>query len=166
MTNEVRNFLVQYKKQILRIIDANSNRAKEGLRVCEDIFRLLIEDRRKTLQLKKIRHAVSNIIAASSVNAYPIQNYRNSALDVGKNLKAKAAKGKIFDIFSANAQRAKEAIRVLEETLSLFDKNAACRFQRLRFQFYDVEKECFKKIRYLCDRRYSSRFAQGTSRIS
>ena len=148
---------MQYKKQILRIVDANYNRAKEGLRVCEDILRLLIEDRRITLRLKRIRHAVSDIVTDSRINAYHIQDYRNSTLDVGKDLKTKATKTKIFDIFSANAQRTKEAIRVLEEMLSLFDKNAARRFQRLRFQFYDVEKECLKKIRYLCDRRYSNR---------
>lgn len=148
---------MQYKKQILRIIDANYNRAKEGLRVCEDIVRLLIEDKHATLQLKRIRHAVSHIISASRIHSYHLEGYRDSAFDVGKNLRADAAKEKIFDIFSANAQRVKEAIRVLEEMLSLFDKDAARRFLRLRFQFYGAEKECFTKIRYLCDRGYRNR---------
>lgn len=148
---------MQYKREILRIIDANCNRAKEGLRVCEDIIRLLAEDKRRTLQLKRIRHAVSNIINTSKVNAYHIQDYRNSTLDVGKNLKVKATKNKVFDVFCANSQRTKEAIRVLEELFSLFDTTAAHQFQKLRFQFYDIEKECFKKLRYLCDRRHTNR---------
>jgi len=44
---------MDYKSKVFRIIDANINRAKEGARVCEDIMRLVIEDKNNTLKLKK-----------------------------------------------------------------------------------------------------------------
>lgn len=143
---------MHYKTHIFRVIDANTNRAKEGLRVCEDIVRLLVEDKHATQQLKNIRHAISGIINTSNLKALRLSDYRDSHNDIGKNLPSDSPKKKIADVFYANVQRAKEAIRVLEEVISLFDTNAARRFLKLRFKLYNAEKECLKKIRYLCDR--------------
>ena len=139
---------------ILRIIDANINRAKEGIRVCEDIIRLISNDKRGTSKLKRIRHDISKILNGSKISLSDIIRYRNSKADVGKRIKTKNTKTKIYDIFLANCQRVKEAIRVLEELLCIFDINASRKFQDLRFKFYNVEKECIKKIGHLCDIRY------------
>jgi len=42
--------------QTLRIIDANLNRIGEGLRLLEDLARLLLNDATLTQQLKTMRH--------------------------------------------------------------------------------------------------------------
>ena len=42
--------------QTLRIIDANLNRIGEGLRLLEDVSRLLLNDGALTQQLKNMRH--------------------------------------------------------------------------------------------------------------
>ena len=140
---------MNYQSKILRIIDANINRSKEGLRVCEDIMRLIADEKISTLKLKKIRHQVSTIIKKSQLKEQEIIQNRNSKFDVGKKINIKNSKKTIYNIFFANSQRVKEALRVLEEISEIFDKKTSNKFQNLRFKFYDTEKECFKKIRYL-----------------
>lgn len=141
---------MNYRGRILRIIDANINRAKEGLRVCEDIMRLIIDDKNNTQRLKKIRHDISKIITASKISCYDILRYRDCLCDVGRKIKTKNSKKRIVDVFIANSQRTKEALRVLEELLCVFDNKASLKFQNLRFRFYNLEKEALKKIWRLC----------------
>ncbi|MDD5617753.1 MAG: thiamine-phosphate pyrophosphorylase [Candidatus Omnitrophica bacterium] len=139
--------------KILRIVDANINRAKEGLRVCEDIIRFITDDKKATSELKDIRHKVSKIIKESKIKETEIIKHRQSQSDVGKAIRIKNIKKAAFDIFLANSQRVKEAIRVLEELFSILDENSSRKFQNLRFKFYNAEKECLKKIGYLCNIR-------------
>lgn len=135
------------KGKILRIVDANTNRAKEGLRVCEDIIRLLIDDKKETQALKNIRHKVSNILKESTVKTSEIIKYRDSQADIGRKIKIKSPRKAILDVFMANAQRVKEAIRVLEEVFCILDKKTSQRFQGLRFKFYDAEKKSINKLK-------------------
>ncbi|MFC1709419.1 thiamine-phosphate pyrophosphorylase [Candidatus Omnitrophota bacterium] len=137
---------MNYKGSILRIIDANINRAKEGGRVCEDIMRLVLNDKNNTVKLKEIRHDVSKIAKGSRIKQFDIIGNRNSRLDVGKRTNLKNCKKNVPDVFMANSQRIKESLRVLEELFCLFDDSASRKFQNLRFKFYNVEKDCFKKI--------------------
>ena len=51
-----------YPDKLLRIIDANLNRAREGLRVCEDISRFALGDKTATRALKSIRHGATDLI--------------------------------------------------------------------------------------------------------
>jgi thiamine-phosphate pyrophosphorylase len=129
------------RNKILRIVDANTNRAKEGLRVCEDIMRLVVDDKKETIALKKIRHNVSNILKNSKIKQSEIIKHRDSCSDIGKNIKIKNSKKAILDIFIANAQRVKEAIRVIEEVFCILDKKTSNKLQNLRFKFYSTEKE-------------------------
>ncbi|MDD5005628.1 MAG: thiamine-phosphate pyrophosphorylase [Candidatus Omnitrophica bacterium] len=144
---------MNFEGKILRVIDANINRAKEGLRVCEDIMRLIVGDKDKTDKLKHIRHRISKIIKDSKIEIYEVVKYRDSQLDVGKETKIRSSKKGFPDIFLANSQRVKEALRVLEELFCILDNKTAKRFQNLRFNFYNVEKECVKKIGHLCNIR-------------
>ena len=45
-----------------------------------------------------------------------------------------------FDLLSANLQRAKESVRVLEEFLKVVDRDQAERFKKIRFKIYNIEK--------------------------
>ena len=47
---------------VLRIIDANLNRALEGLRIIEEIVRFILQDKRLTGYLKAIRHQIKEEI--------------------------------------------------------------------------------------------------------
>ena len=49
---------------VLRIIDANANRAREALRVMEEAARFLLDDEMLCRSLKGLRHDFSQAIAA------------------------------------------------------------------------------------------------------
>ncbi len=50
------------ENKTMRMIDANLNRATEGIRVAEDIVRFILDDDRLTERLKKIRHEIVKLL--------------------------------------------------------------------------------------------------------
>ena len=130
---------------INRIIDANINRAKEGLRVCEEITRFVLNSRNLTQNLKKIRHGMDSIVRQFA--PLDLLKVRASLKDVGRTIYLNELKrGNLQDIFFANIQRVKESIRVLEEFTKLENPNLAIKFKRIRYGIYDIEKKVAKKI--------------------
>lgn len=132
----------QKQSKIYRVIDANLNRSKEGLRVCEDTARFILRNERLTRKIKKIRHAVTEAIKSQNLSLKKVLKFRDSDNDLGakpdyleKNRKT------ISDVFLANFQRAKEGVRVLEEFTKLVDVEISDRFKKIRFKLYSLEKE-------------------------
>lgn len=139
------------KREITRIIDANLNRTKEALRVCEEIARFAIEDPALTKAYKKIRHKITGLTAGFKIDFKCLLNSRDSGRDVGaKSLSSENKRTDIADIFFANSQRLKESIRVLEEFSKVIDKRPAEKFKNLRFEIYALEKKASKKLLSLC----------------
>ncbi len=133
-------------KIIYRVIDANINRAKEGLRVCEEITRFIIDNRRLTEEFKKIRHKTDAILKCLPKNAELFRE-RKSETDVGRKIYANELKrNNCQDIFFANMQRVKESVRVLEEFTKLINKSTAVRFKELRYDIYGLEKKSARVI--------------------
>ena len=131
-----------------RIIDANLNRSREGLRVCEEIVRFGLSSPRLTKELKSVRHAVSLIAKEHYKKAGALSCARDSSGDVGRVSRkpSEMRRSDSGDIFMANAQRAKESLRVLEEFYKLKDRKISARFSRLRFQVYEIERKAFGRI--------------------
>lgn len=136
------------RKEILRLIDANLNRSREGLRVCEDIARFVLNSRQLTAELKSTRHAITGILKQVKGGAKVLSEARDSYGDIGKRsgLGSEFDRRSCADIFSANLERTKESLRVLEEFFKLLDAKAARKFQSLRFKVYGIEKKAFRKI--------------------
>lgn len=138
---------------IHRIIDANLNRVKEGLRVCEEITRFILDDRKLTALFKLYRHEIDAILK----KVYPaakLLGERRSTEDVGRlNSRSELKRSGLKDVFWANIQRVKESLRVLEEFSKLKNREAALRFKQLRYKVYEIEKKSFKKISALPDIR-------------
>jgi len=129
-----------------RIIDANINRAKEGLRVCEEITRFILDNYNLTTEFKKIRHRTDAILRYFPRNTELLKE-RESLRDVGRKIYINELKRKDYrDIFFANIQRVKESIRVLEEFTKLINKDIAVKFKRLRYAIYELEKKAAKRI--------------------
>lgn len=140
-------------ESIGRVIDANLNRAKEGLRVCEEISRFILNNQFLSASLKKIRHNI-DCIAKGLLPKSALLAGRDSLKDIGRDILANELKREnIHDIFAANIQRAKESVRVLEEFSKLINKKCAVRFKSLRYLLYDIEKKAAKKISALPNRR-------------
>jgi thiamine-phosphate pyrophosphorylase len=124
----------------LRIVDANINRLGEGLRVLEEFARLTLNNSVLTQQLKNMRHKLVNV--GEDLQKQLLQA-RDAAGDVGSSLDA-AGEEKTRDISSmiiANARRAQESLRVLEEMakhpgLGLDSEE----YRKSRFELYTIEK--------------------------
>ena len=141
------------KNNIGRIIDANLNRVKEVLRVCEEITRFILDNRKFTAQLKAVRHLIDGASARLYSQAALLKE-RQALADVGRsNCRGELARSNCKDIFWANIQRVKESLRVLEEFSKLKDAKAALIFKQLRYKIYEIEKESFKEISTLSDSR-------------
>jgi len=133
------------EKQIYRIIDANFNRTKEGLRVCEDVCRFVLNQKDAINQYKKIRHQVTRIICSLKINK--IIAARNVQGDLGRgSINVEFKRRDVSDIFYANSQRVKESIRVLEEFLKILNKKKASEMKEIRYKIYELEKKSLKKL--------------------
>ena len=141
------------ENKIGRIIDANLNRVKEGLRVCEEITRFILDNHKFTAQFKEARHKIDRL-GSKIYSPANLLLQRRAQADVGRlNCRGETKRGNCKDIFWANLQRVKESLRVLEEFSKLIDVRVALSFKQLRYIVYEIEKESFKKISALSDFR-------------
>lgn len=135
---------------IKRIMDANFNRTREALRVLEDLARFVLNDKKYTAEIKKLRHSVSQILLDPSVCSLHLLESRDSRRDVGKkSLIRDRQKVHWQDLAAANLKRAEESLRVLEECSKIFSLSATNKIQALRFNVYELEKKIIKKFQAL-----------------
>jgi thiamine-phosphate pyrophosphorylase len=138
---------INFSKSFLTIIDANVNRAKEGIRVIEDISRFLILNKKTTVNLKNIRHQINILIKKMEPNYKKLLKARDSETDIGKNLNIKNEfkRKNLEEILIANFKRVQESLRVLEEISKLKNTEISRGFKNLRFKMYVLEKQFFIK---------------------
>ena len=117
-----------------RIIDANLNRLREGIRVVEDIFRYIYNDKELSTKLKNLRH-LSRV-----KNFYEILSSRDVQNDVLKeSIKSEQNRDDLYSILIANFKRAQESARVLEELLKLYSIKDSENFKYIRYELYNLE---------------------------
>jgi len=127
-------------KSLYRILDANFNRAKEGLRVCEDLCRYVWDQKTLTRGLKDLRHELTTIMAG--LDFQKVLEARHIQGDVGRDTTRSESKRKdIQAVFWANSQRVKESLRVLEEVTKLIDVNLSSKLKALRYKVYALEQK-------------------------
>jgi thiamine-phosphate pyrophosphorylase len=128
---------------VLRALDANCNRAREGFRVAEDVARFVLNQPRLLNRLKKARHEVT----AAEKSLFKSHQLRSLARDVAKDLgrgnreKAEKKRENSRELLRANLKRAQEALRSLEEFSKLLKHPSSARFKRLRYECYKIEEE-------------------------
>jgi thiamine-phosphate pyrophosphorylase len=125
-----------------RLLDANLNRAREGLRVLEDTARFLWNDKPMVVRLRAIRHGLHRITAARYSE---LIQARDSRADVGRTV-VETGRTRLSDVAAANMRRAQEAVRVLEEFSKVFSPAAAPEFKKIRYQLYTEEKRLLKRL--------------------
>ena len=125
---------------IARIIDASSNRVREGLRVVEDYARFALDDPSLTRGLKDIRHRLNE--AMTGFPAELLIPQRDTTGDVGTHIMAmdESIRSSPRDVLIANFKRVTEALRSLEEFSKLYDVWVSGRFEVLRYDLYTIEK--------------------------
>lgn len=136
------------KQKIYRVIDANLNRAREGVRVAEEVFRLVHGNGLLARKMKRLRH---EIVAASGQMPVPLARLklaREAENDVGRRSFSKSERRKKNpeEILLANLARSQEALRVLEEFSKLINEKSSQRFKKIRFAVYSLETEILRSL--------------------
>jgi len=135
----------------LRIIDANLNRASEGLRLLEDIARFLLNDAEISQQLRGVRHNLAQEVKPLGVK---LLSQRDSEHDVGATLTLPSpfegeGQQDLLGLITANAKRAEESLRVIAELAKLPEVSPmlnSARFEQLRFKLYSLERGLTARI--------------------
>ena len=126
-------------RSVRRLIDANANRALEGLRVCEEIVRFRLGSPRLFRTLRALRHAIAQAVTRLPVSRLELVRCRDSRRDIGR--RAPSSRVDTLDrLLVINFQRAKESLRTLEECARVTAPRQTATFQRLRFRTYDLER--------------------------
>ncbi|WP_345970105.1 thiamine-phosphate pyrophosphorylase [Sulfurimonas sp. HSL1-6] len=121
---------------LFRVIDANLNRLKEGIRVIEDIARYLQNDKTTASSLKALRHR------SSIDDLQNLLSSRDSINDVLRpTVESELNRSSIESILIANYKRAQESSRVLEEMYKIVDPALSETFKQIRYELYTLEKE-------------------------
>jgi len=130
---------------VLRLLDANANRAREALRVLEDYARFILDDRKLSASLKGIRHEMADVLRALLAEAIA---HRDTPGDVGTTNKTEGElqRADIADVVTAAGKRLGEALRAIEEYLKTVSASDAARIEQLRYRFYDVEQRIARTL--------------------
>jgi len=121
--------------ELYRVIDANLNRLKEGIRVIEDIARYSQNNKDIATQLKALRHQ-------SRVDELELLlNSRDSINDVLRpTVASEMNRSDLSSIMIANYKRAQESSRVLEEMYKIIEPSLSENFKTIRYTLYTLEK--------------------------
>ena len=125
---------------IWRTLDASANRSAEAVRVLEDILRFGLNDAFLSQEAKAIRHELAVIFAREDLQ--PRIRLRDVLGDVGvsSTVAKTPLRTEMHHVFAANAARASQSIRSLEECSRLVVPAVTAAFEQLRYRIYTLEK--------------------------
>jgi thiamine-phosphate pyrophosphorylase len=118
-----------------RILDANLDRAREGLRIVEEWCRFGLDNRQWVEECKQMRQAIA------SWHTLELRMARDTEGDSGTPLTHpnEERRNSIEQLLQANFCRVQEAMRVLEEYGKLYRPEMGIAFKKMRYQVYILE---------------------------
>ena len=131
----------------LSLIDANANRAREGIRTAEDYIRFSVRYTRWALELKAIRAGITAVINSHVVERDLIAS-RNVPGDPGRpkqvpirdDAAAPANAERPLHVARRGLKRAQEALRVLEEYFRAQFAQSSTQLSQYRYVLYEAEQ--------------------------
>lgn len=122
---------------VQRILDANLDRAREGLRVVEEWCRLGLEHRALAAECKSLRQELAQW------HTQDLRAARQTNTDVGTQLTHanEEARSHLGHLLQANLCRVQEALRVIEEYAKLVTPSLAIAAKELRYRVYILESQ-------------------------
>ncbi len=126
------------KKAIWRVLDANANRAREGLRVVEDTARFVMARQDASEGVRDLRHRLDAIVR--HYYSKLLQN-RDVENDSGTSNATTAHRKGVPAVLASNFKRSTEALRVLEEYSRVVAPRAVRGVQAIRYGVYQWEKK-------------------------
>lgn len=124
----------------VRIVDANFNRASEGLRVVEEFYRFAADDSFLARQCKELRHELRQLVGA--IPAEELSRARQTDRDVGTAISTESERTRqsLAEVVIANWKRVEQSLRAIEEYGKLVPPLDTARVEQLRYQSYTIGK--------------------------
>ncbi|MEQ9460401.1 MAG: thiamine phosphate synthase [Phycisphaeraceae bacterium] len=129
---------------VLRAIDANANRASEGLRTLEDVARFVLNREDLSREAKGLRHELRGLLAGVEGLAW----HRDTTGDVGTGIRTvrEGQREDVAGIAEAAGYRVAEALRVIEEFGKLVGEREGCEelaggAEGLRYRVYELQRK-------------------------
>ena len=134
----------QQNPAIHRILDANLDRAREGMRIIEEWCRFGLNDRQLAEQCKQMRQELA------SWHTSELRMARDTPGDLGTELShpQEEQRNGIEHLLQANICRVEEALRVIEEYGKLYKPKMGKIFKQMRYQAYILESTLFAYSRH------------------
>ena len=131
---------------VIRLLDASANRAREALRVIEDYVRFALDDRHLTRQLKTLRHRLTSALAELSLSDR--LTMRDTRADVGTSISTdtERVRQNAYDVLTANFARLQESLRSLEEFGKIENTEASLLVEQIRYDTYTLHKAVHSTI--------------------
>lgn len=132
--------------RLVRIIDANANRAREALRVLEDTARFALDHEELCAELKGIRHDLRRALELIGLDRETLLASRDTPGDIGTGVATAAEMRRtgVRDVATAAASRLTESLRAIEEcakSLGFVTADEGVRLvESLRYRAYDAER--------------------------
>lgn len=126
-----------------RLLDANLDRAREGLRVLEDWARFGLDRGDLVVRTKDMRQRLGRLHR----DAYKFARHTATDPAAGLGHPAQAERSSPSAVVGANAGRVQEALRVLEEFGRSSDPLLAEEASALRYLLYDLEVDLLQACR-------------------
>ncbi len=138
-------FILAQSYPVFRILDANINRMREGLRIIEEYFRFVVNNPEITIDFKRLRHELKEI--EKLIGRDNLISNRETATDcfANQNRPEELTRECIEDIVYAGFKRSQEASRVIEEYSKICCIDASEIAKKIRFSLYSFEKDFLEK---------------------
>ncbi|MFQ4141825.1 thiamine phosphate synthase [Chlorogloeopsis sp. ULAP02] len=127
----------QIQQVVYRILDANLDRVREGLRIIEEWCRFGLNNSQLAGECKRMRQEVASWHTAQ------LRAARDTPGDSGTELThpQEEERSSIKSLLQANFCRVEEALRVLEEYGKLYHSNMGKAFKQMRYRVYTLESD-------------------------
>jgi thiamine-phosphate pyrophosphorylase len=134
-------YMQEELSKIRRILDANLDRAREGLRIVEEWCRFGLDDRPLTAECKDLRQELARW------HTEDIRSSRQTDSDVGTAIThdREMVREDLRSVLQANFCRVQEALRVLEEYGKLGWEELSVGCKQLRYRTYILESKVLGK---------------------
>jgi thiamine-phosphate pyrophosphorylase len=135
--NDLSSPIAGQQHVIHRILDANLDRAREGLRIVEEWCRFGLNDRALAEECKQLRQELA------SWHTLQLRQARDTPGDIGTELSHPQEEKRIDiqHLLQANLCRIQEAMRVLEEYSKLYQTEMALSCKQMRYRVYSLESK-------------------------
>ncbi|OWY69953.1 thiamine-phosphate diphosphorylase [cyanobacterium TDX16] len=120
---------------VCRILDANLDRAREGLRIVEEWCRFGLNNSQFSDECKQLRQELA------SWHTLDLRSARDTPGDPGTELThpQEERRSGLGALLQANFCRVEEALRVVEEYSKLYNPKMGAAFKQMRYRVYNLE---------------------------